>query len=453
MKNHWKKALSAALACMITVSATACSSGQNVSSAGSTATGSSTGSKDIKTLSLLMYTDWYKDGWKALEKYIADNPTEAGFKLDIQKIAGGSQGDQVIETKFASDDLPDLLETYNPQWVEANANGLDKLVDLTGIGSYSEYDDKLMDGAYKYKGKLYGMPIDSGVLSGMFYNKKVFQELNLTVPKTWNELLSVCGKIKSSGKNITPVFYSAKDEWTVQVLPLVGLSEDQVASGLNHTDFMGKINKDQIHFADCKNFTNLVGKGKELIDKGYINKTYLSDTYDNAQAALANGKAAMYPLGTWVMDQIVSKYPDKVNDIGAFALPTESGKGLVNRWIPYCLSVTTKCSDVEAGKKAVNFIASSKAQQIYADAQPGIYMNTKTSVKKLSSAARDLVKVLSDGKSVRDFEELVKYSYGDFGQYMLSFYTGTYKSASDVTKAMDTQMSKNAQAKGDTGWK
>ena len=47
---------------------------------------------EVPTLTMLTFTEWYKDGWKALENYINENSDELGFKLDIQQIAGGSEG-------------------------------------------------------------------------------------------------------------------------------------------------------------------------------------------------------------------------------------------------------------------------------------------------------------------------------------------------------------------------
>lgn len=440
------KPISLLLALAMVGSLAACSSG-NKESAQSTA-GSS---KSVKTYTLLMYTDWYKSGWKALEEHINTHTDETGFKLNIQKIAGGNQGDQVIETKFASGDLPDMIETYGPQWVDANANGLSKLVPLDDISSKTQYDSTALDSYYKYNGKLYGMPIDSVVLSGVFYNKKVFSKLNLSIPKNWDELLAACAKIKAAG--ITPVYYSAKDEWTASGIDLVGFTEDVVNSGKSFPDYMDELNSNKKHFADSPAFLDLLQKGKDLITKGFVNSTYLSDTYDNAQQALVNGKAAMYPLGTWVVDEIRQKYPDKLDDIGAFPLPTPSGKGYVQMFDPFTISVTTSSSDVAGAKKALDFIESNKAQQIYANAQPGIYLNKNVTVSNLPQADQDLKKVMDAGKAMTDWESVLKYSVGNGLGDILSFYTGQLKTPADVGKTMDAEMKKNAQSKNDSNWK
>ena len=71
--------------------------------------------------------DRYKDGWKALENYINENSDELGFKLDIQQIAGGSEGEEVVKARFATGDLPDIIQSYGAKWIDTQVNALDKI--------------------------------------------------------------------------------------------------------------------------------------------------------------------------------------------------------------------------------------------------------------------------------------------------------------------------------------
>lgn len=409
----------------------------------------SNASGEVETLTVLMYTDWYKAGWEALETYINDNSEKLGFKLEISKIQGGQQGDQVLQTKFATEDLPDIIQVYKPQWVDSYANGLDKLVDLTGLESASEYDQNVLNGTFIYEDKLYAMPIDSIVLGGVFYNKEVFKNVGVEIPVTWDEFLDACEKIKASG--IVPVYYSGKDAWSVQPPTISGMVSDAAQRGIDTFELMDLINTHKLSFSECTNFVDTIKRTKDLIDLKYVNETYLSDTFDNAQQALAEGTCAMYINGTWCADNIQSKFPDKADNIGAFAMPTTSGDNYINMFTPYSLALTTQCKNVELGKKAINFIASAEAQQIYADAQPGLYLNKKVT-STVPTATADLQKIMNDGKSMTDWEEINKYSYGNLSEPLLNYYTGTLKDASDVTKALDDETERNAKAHGDTNW-
>jgi raffinose/stachyose/melibiose transport system substrate-binding protein len=442
-----KRWLAMGLSVMMIGSLAGCGESKTVSKEGNP---SSKDGAEVKTLSVLMYTDWYKAGWQALEQYINDNSAELGFKLEISKIQGGSQGDQVLQTKFATDDLPDIIQVYKPQWVESYANGLDKLVDLTGLECVSEYDKKALDGTFQYNGKLYAVPVDSVVLSGVFYNKKVFEKAGVEIPQTWDEFLAVCEKIKAQG--VTPVYYSGKDAWSVQPPTISGLINDAAEKGTDTFGLMEQINTNKLKYKDCTNFVDSIQRTKDLIDLGYVNETYLSDTVDNAHQALANGQCAMYINGTWAADNINKKFPDKIDDIGAFALPTPAGDNYINMFTPYSLALTTNCKDTELGKKALNFIASQKAQQIYADAQPGVYLN-KNVTSDIPKATADLKKIMDSGKSMTDWEEINKYSYGNLSEPLLNYYTGMLKDASEVAQALDAETERNAKAQGDTNWK
>ena len=457
-----KRVASALMAIVLTASIAGCSSpsGTGASSASvtsapasSAAASSSASDGKVATVSMLTFTDWYKDGWKALENYINQNSAQLGFKLDIQKIAGGSQGEDVVKARFATGDLPDIIQSYGAKWIDTQVNGLDKMVDMGTLPSESEYDSKvLQEGGYLYKGKLYGMPIDTTNLLGVFYNKKVFQKAGITeVPKSWSAFLADCAKIKAAGK--TPLYYSGKDSWTLQCFTHFGFNKEVFDSKETYTQFWDKMNTNKRHYADCKNFANAIKLSKDMIDKGYVNSTYLSDTYDMAQTALAKGDAGMYVNATWVIDEITSKYPNAVADIGAFPLPLyDDAENYTDSSLPGAIGITTSCKNVEAAKKAIDFISSSKGQQIYASAQPGIYLNKKVSVK-LPAATQDLADVMKAGKEIALWQGTGNnYGYGAYDKFLQDYYVGD-KTVEAVLKAMDDETAKNAVAANDPNWK
>ena len=47
-----------------------------------------------------------------------------------------------------------------------------------------------------------------------YYNKQIFQELNLSIPQNWPEFLQVCEKIKQA--SITPIISGNKDSFSLQ---------------------------------------------------------------------------------------------------------------------------------------------------------------------------------------------------------------------------------------------
>lgn len=409
-------------------------------------------SDNVETLSLLMYTDWYKDGWKALEDYINENADTLGFKLEISTIQGGDQGDQIIATKFASDDLPDLIQVYKPLWMEARCGGNDKLVDLSELSSVSEYDEDVLQATYYYDGKLCGMPIDTVTYANaVFYNKEVFKEYNIEEPNTWEEFVDICKFFKEE-TDMTPLFYSGSDVWTLQMNACTSLFNDAAEKGQDISELMGDINTNKVKYSNNELLINAIERSKQMITDGYVQESFMSDTFDNAQEAIVNKTAAMFINGTWFTDNISAKFPEEIENIGVFILPAEKGESYVDMYVPYTLCVTTGAKDEEAAKKAVEWITSTEAQQIYADAQPGIYLN-KNVKSELTPAVKELKEIADSGRVMANWLESNLYSFGNFGVYLADYYTGNYTEASQITQEMDDETGRNAQAAGDSNWK
>ena len=98
---------------------------------------------EIPTLSLLMFTEWYKSGWEALVAYIDENAEELGFRIEIEQIAGGAEGEQLLQAKFATGDLPDLLQSYGAKWLDYNADVLSQMVPLENV-DMSDYAEAVL---------------------------------------------------------------------------------------------------------------------------------------------------------------------------------------------------------------------------------------------------------------------------------------------------------------------
>ncbi len=404
---------------------------------------------EVPTVTMLTFTDWYKSGWEALEAYIEENSAELGFKLKIDVIAGGGEGEELVRAKFATGDLPDLLQTYGAKWLDNNAGVLDQMVPLENI-DMSEYNQtQLEEGKYIYEGKQYTVPMDSTSLVGVFYNKDVFAAAGIeAVPTTWDEFLDCCEKLKAYG--VTPLYYSGADTWTLQCITHFGFNQDVVESGLSYTEFWNEMNTNKRHYVDATNFKNTIQMSKEMIDKGYVNASFLSDTYDMAQTAVAEGTAAMHVNGTWVYDEIASKYPEAADKIGSFILPLFDTNYTCSS-MPGSVGMTVACKDKALGEKVLNFLASSEAQQIYATAQPGIYLNQKVTCE-LPEAYQTLYDQMLDGYSMEVWQNGNIHSYGDYHIHVQDYLAGGME-LDQVMSLLDTATAEAAAAANDPNWK
>lgn len=405
--------------------------------------------KDIPTLTMLTFSDWYKAGWEALESYIDANAETLGFRLEIQMIAGGVEGEELLRAKFATGDLPDLLQSYGAKWLNNVADVLDQMVVLDKV-DMSEYDQTMLEqGGFIWDGQLYGIPVDSTSLVGVFYNKTVFSNAGIEKePATWAEFLAACDKIKTSG--VTPLYFAGADTWTLQCFTHFGFNQDVVESGLGYREFWDEMNTNKRKYTDAKNFAYAIETSKELIDLGYVNESFLSDTYDMAQSAVAEGTAAMHINGTWVYDEIASKYPEAKDNIGSFVLPLFEGTNYTCSSMPGAIGMTAGCKDQELGQKVLNFLASKEAQQVYASAQPGIYLNQEV-VVELSEPYQTLYDAMKKGESMEVWQNGNLYGYGEYSLHVQD-YLARGLTLEEVMELLDSDTAKNAKAAEDPNW-
>lgn len=71
---------------------------------------------------------------------------------------------------------------------------------------------------------VYGIPYAANA-NGVMYNKTLFKEMGLQVPKTWDELIATAQKIKAAGK--IPFYFTYKDDWQTN-LPFNALGPNLV---------------------------------------------------------------------------------------------------------------------------------------------------------------------------------------------------------------------------------
>ena len=173
-------------------------------------------------------------------------------------------------------------------------------------------------------------PFGDVTVFGMVYNKQIFADNNLEIPTTWDELMEECETLKEKG--IIPVYTSgaADNEWTLQIISIDSRAKQEIQT----PGAAEKLNTHKALWTDMEYEKYALEKQMELIDKGYTNETFLSDTYADAQEALITGQAAMYPSATFITSEIqsIAESDEEFENIGMFVLPSneaDSDKALL----------------------------------------------------------------------------------------------------------------------------
>lgn len=210
----------------------------------------------------------------------------------------------------SADKTPDLGYTWPAASVLAGYARTGKVAPLDDYYKKYGWDNvnTFYRGRNSYQGKLYAVPMEQDLM-GVYYNKAMFAELGLQVPKTYAEFKDVVEKIKAAGR--IPIAFGNRDRWpaTNTMSLIMGLTS-------------GRAGEEKVFFGD-EPWTNPKFKlaaetfqqwGKD----GYFPRGFNGIGYDEANALFLGGRAAMTITGTWVLQDMArgAKF-----DLGVFMLP------------------------------------------------------------------------------------------------------------------------------------
>ncbi len=323
----------------IAMAMAACSSGTS-----STSTGQSSGGGEPVEITVLTFETPNLPGslWDSQIKLVTDQmPGVKVKKLVSPNVDRNAYAKQLL----ASGQLPDVMVAVNPAGFAETGN--------LAAFSDDELRDFLAPKAGQIGGKTYQLPTNTQVIPYVFYNKALFAKAGVTgTPKTYAELLAAAEKLKGAG--VQPFLIGGGGDAFASSLILDAIISVDVYG--KDPDWMHKRRKNQVKF-DSPEFAAALTKFKELVDKGFVNKSDLSRNYAQTQQAFLDGKGAMYPMGTW----FVAAAKDAKFDIGYFPFPSEDGSLKLPSFTGGGLTVNAKSKHLAEAKKFALTWSSTKA--------------------------------------------------------------------------------------------
>jgi raffinose/stachyose/melibiose transport system substrate-binding protein len=258
-----------------------------------------------------------KSDWqKVADDYMAANPN---VEIKITVLENQAFKDKMT-TAMQSGSPPDLFHSWGGGVLYEYASaGLVK--DLTEDLATDGWGDTILPAAlnlYGTDGKNYGVPWDIGAVV-LFYNKALFNQVGVEVPATWEDLLAAIPKFKDAG--IVPITVGEKDKWpghfwwVYQAIRNGGKAAFDAAYSREGS------------FADPP-FVQAGTDLKQLIDLEPFQEGFLAEVFNDAEAHLANGKAAMELMGQWSVNNQKTLAENKKglgNDLGFFPFPSVTG--------------------------------------------------------------------------------------------------------------------------------
>ncbi len=277
------------------------------------------GSKQpAKTIKLLTNGNNNNGDFRALKAIYEQYRKEVNpnFKMEIESIPNQSQYFQKLQTYIASNQMPDLFKLPNGPLAETLVKQ-GKLVDmkktLTDFGKLDQFNKSVIDFLSFEDGSLYLYP--EGTFGEAFwYWKKPFEENHIAIPKTYDEFIAACEKLKQAG--YTPIAVAGKERWQlIRYLSFIPLR-------LTHTDFINQLKTGDEKLSgdlgmQAVNFLYTLGK------KGFFQKGFSNMDYTQGLNYFLGGKAVIHYNGSWELDKLKTEY--EKGNIGYFFDPDVAG--------------------------------------------------------------------------------------------------------------------------------
>ncbi len=313
-------------------------------------------STEHKVISLLANKDHWNDATQAV---VDAFEKDTGIKVEVEVLPSGDAGNNIMKTRLATGAAPDILTWMSGAMMNLMAPETN-FAPLNGQ-PFLERIDETFIAASSINGNALSVPLEPSQFNVWFYNKAAHDELNLEIPKTWDQLIANCEFIKeNSGK--TPVVAPYKDAWTTQLVVL------QDYYNVKHyvPNLATQFSNNEIKLADIPEYVRSYEKLQELYTKELITEDSLSTTYDMGIRHLCEGDAIYFPMGSWVLDVISTNYPEYASDIGCFVQPSDDANvNGIALWLPWGLFVTTQSTNKPEAMAFLDYYVSDKGIDVY----------------------------------------------------------------------------------------
>lgn len=229
--------------------------------------------------------------------------------------------------------------------------------DLSDADFRSNYTENLIKAGNK-DGKQYAYPYQL-VYNQLVYNKKIFEKLQLEIPKDWDGFLALCETLKQNG--YIPIAFPGADIGPGQFMNSMMMN--------NNTDeeIWAKVESGQAKVTE-EWFVKTLEQFKELNDKGYFQPDSLGTSKDIAASLFAQEQAAMLATGSYMMASNLELNPDL--EQGLMAPITVSADEAVYEGVhttTFMLGLNAKSPHPEEALSFIEFLSRPEIAEIYAN--------------------------------------------------------------------------------------
>jgi multiple sugar transport system substrate-binding protein len=231
-------------------------------------------------------------------------------------------------------------------------------------------------------GRQYGVPYTYYHI-GVYYRRDLFEQAGVDEPPaSWGELLEACDRRKEQG--IDPIAIGSKDLW-----PAAGWF-DYLDLRLNGYDFHMDLMNGRVPYTD-RRVRAVFATWRELLDRGCFVDHHVGMTWQESQALLYRGTAAMMLIGNF----ITPNFPPEVRDrMEFFRFPEITpGLGRYEEAPMNSVHIPARARNKLAARKFLAFVARPEVQESinYALLQIPVAREAKVADDRFLAAGQQLL--------------------------------------------------------------
>ncbi|WP_054309404.1 extracellular solute-binding protein [Mesorhizobium sp. 1M-11] len=294
-----------------------------------------------------------------------------GIKVNIQFTPDADYQNR-LSTALRGGRGPDIaqLKAYGEVQPFIEAGYLDALDE--SVAELKNMPDTALGAARgRTDGKTYGVPY-SVPMMGVFYNKEIFAAQGIEIPKTYKDFIAACEKLKAAG--ITPIAAGGANgsAWALEIG--VGVVGPTVYGPGFYDEMMsGKATfEDPRYVAALKRYAEL---------KPYFSDGFAGVDYTTSTQQFINGKAAMFLGGSFENGSFKAQNPKLQFSIFSFPADDAGATLYTSAFSDGSYGLVSESKNKEAATKVLNFMASQKFAQLFADELGWPPARTDVSVK------------------------------------------------------------------------